>query len=62
MNLNTHFHTHPTQGYNRNDIESAGISDKKFRDHNRSFFENFLILTREARYPYDVQTILYNNH
>lgn len=64
MNLITDFHTHPTTGYGRSDIERpSGIpGDLGYRNDFRSNFQSFLILTRQANYPNDVQRIDYTNY
>ena len=61
MNLNSHFHTHPSYGYSRSDVERPSGADIDFRNSNRNFFKKFLILTRSANYPYGVQRIPYTN-
>ncbi|MDV7698614.1 hypothetical protein N6B72_16930 [Chryseobacterium soli] len=59
---NTDFHVHPTGGYSRNAIENPSQSDKDYRDTWKADFYKFLILTREANYPYNVQKIDYTNY
>jgi RHS repeat-associated protein len=67
MRTTTHFHTHLTNiGKSRLDIERpSGIAgpggDLKFRDNQKKYFYNFLILTRTATYPTEVQKIPYTN-
>jgi RHS repeat-associated protein len=62
MNLTTDFHTHPSNlGISRTDVERPSDADLKFRDNNKKNFYNFIILTRTATYPYNVQRIPYTN-
>jgi RHS repeat-associated protein len=66
-NTITDFHTHPSNiGVSRTDVERpSGTTgqggDLSFRDNNRRYFYNFLILTRTATYPPKVQRIDYTN-
>jgi len=59
---NTDFHTHPTMGYSRSSIENPSGADINSRNDYRTDFWKFLILTREATYPYGVQKIDYTNY
>jgi hypothetical protein len=59
---NTDFHTHPTGGYSRSAIENPSGADINSRNDYRTEFWKFLILTREATYPYGVQKIDYTNY
>jgi hypothetical protein len=67
FNTTTAFHTHPSNlGISRTDVErpsgtTGAGGDLGFRDNNRSYFQNFLILTRTAIYPSSVQKIPYTN-
>jgi len=67
LNTITSFHTHPSNiGVSRNDVERpSGTTgpggDLTFRDNNKRYFHNFLILTRTANYPYILQRINYSN-
>lgn len=58
----TDFHVHPTSGFNRDSIENPSTADKDFRDTFKNQFWNFIILTQEENYPYNVQEIDYTNH
>jgi RHS repeat-associated protein len=63
LNLTTDFHTHPSNlGISRTDVERPSGDDLNFRDNNKSFFTKFLILTRTATYPTEVQRIDYTNY
>lgn len=59
---NTDFHTHPTGGYSRSSIENPSGADINSRNDSRTEFWKFLILTREAIYPHDVQKIDYTDY
>lgn len=67
FNTITDFHTHPSNiGVSRTDVERpSGTTgqggDLAHRDSQRSYFYNFLILTRTATYPSKVQRINYTN-
>ena len=67
FNTITSFHTHPSNvGASRTDVERPsgvhdGGGDLRFRDNQRSYFYNFLILTRTANYPYRAQRTNYTN-
>ena len=66
MNPITHLHTHLSNiGEKRTNIErpsgttSAQGGDLEYRDNNKNYFYNFLILTRTADYPTEVMRIKY---
>jgi len=67
FNTITDFHTHPSNlNIDRADVErpsgTTGTGgDLSYRDGQRSFFYNFIILTRTANYPKKVQKIDYTN-
>ncbi|MCI3938908.1 RHS repeat-associated core domain-containing protein [Chryseobacterium aahli] len=58
---NTSFHTHPTIGYSRTDIENPSRQDLETKSNYRKEFYKFLILTREAN-SNKVQRIDYTNY
>jgi RHS repeat-associated protein len=67
FNTITDFHTHPTNvGVSRPNVDrpsgTNGLGgDLAHRDSQKSYFYNFLILTRTATYPYNLQRIDYTN-
>jgi len=59
-NTITHFHTHPSsRSRSRTAIENPSGPDKKHKKDNVEYYNNFLILTRSANYPYKAQKIKY---
>ena len=54
MFKNTHFHIHPyntSDQYGREEIEKASENDKIYRNNNKAYFKNFIILSKTESFP-----------